>query len=276
LTERAGQRPKKVIQTGKGGKLAMHVGVVLRLVPDISEEIEIDDAGTDISREWIGFKLNEFDDHALEEAVLFKDRFGAKVTAIALAGEGVDRMLQNALARGADEAVRVDHPLERIDSARTAAALLRAPLASLGVDLLVTGVQTIEDVFGQLAPSLAGLLGWPTVNAVVGVVPKDGSVHVQQEYSGGLSAILAVQLPAVLGIQTASQPPRYVSGTKLSQAMKRPVARVEASTSPTTGLRLSALRFPERTSHAEMIDGDASSVACRIIEIFAQRGLLEA
>jgi electron transfer flavoprotein beta subunit len=99
----------------------MHLAVILRLIPDLSEELEIDDSGTDIDRQWIGFKLNEFDDQALEEAVLLKERFGAKVTAIALAAEGSDRILQTAVARGADEALRIDHDEERVDSAAKAA-----------------------------------------------------------------------------------------------------------------------------------------------------------
>ena len=44
----------------------MHIAVVLRIVPDLSEDFDISEDGTDIDREWVGLKLNEFDDHALE------------------------------------------------------------------------------------------------------------------------------------------------------------------------------------------------------------------
>ena len=66
----------------------MHIAVVMRLVPDIAEELEVAESGLDIDREWIGMKLNEFDDHALEEAVLLKESAGASVTALALDGRG--------------------------------------------------------------------------------------------------------------------------------------------------------------------------------------------
>jgi electron transfer flavoprotein beta subunit len=52
----------------------MHVMVALRLVPDTAEEFELAADKKDIDRQWIGFKLNEFDDHALEEAVLLKEK----------------------------------------------------------------------------------------------------------------------------------------------------------------------------------------------------------
>jgi electron transfer flavoprotein beta subunit len=251
----------------------MHLAVILRLIPDLSEELEIDDSGTDIDREWIGFKLNEFDDQALEEAVLLKERFGAKVTAIALAAEGSDRILQTAVARGADEALRIDHDEERVDSAVKAASLLAGAFAEIGATLVLTGVQTPEDVFGQLAPTLAGRLGWPTVNAVSSVSVQDGKIVVRQEYSGGLSALLQVSGPAVLGIQAASQPPRYVSGTKLRQAQSTPIRSIRTDAAAASGAKISSLSIPERSSHAEMLAGDARSVAARVLDILRERGL---
>ena len=80
----------------------MQVAVVLRLAPELSGELEIADDGKEIDREWVGMRLNEFDDHALEEAILLKEADGANVIALALAGEGVDRMLQSVMAQGAD------------------------------------------------------------------------------------------------------------------------------------------------------------------------------
>jgi electron transfer flavoprotein beta subunit len=251
----------------------MHLAVILRLIPDLSEELEIDDSGTDIDREWIGFKLNEFDDQALEEAVLLKERFGARVTAMALTAEGSDRILQTAVARGADEALRIDHDEERVDSATKAASLLAGALAEIGATLVLTGVQTPEDVFGQLAPTLAGRLGWPTVNAVSSVSMQDGKVVVRQEYSGGLSALLQVSGPAVLGIQAASQPPRYVSGTKLRQAQSTPIRSIRAGAAAASAAKIASLDVPERSSHAEMLSGDANSVAARVLNILRERGL---
>lgn len=254
----------------------MHLAVILRLIPDLSEEFEIDDSGTDIDREWIGFKLNEFDDQALEEAVLLKERFGAKVTAVALAAEGSDRVLQTAVARGADEALRIDHMEERIDSATKAASLLAGPLTEIGATLVLTGVQTPEDIFGQLAPTLAGQLGWPTVNAVSNISVREEKIVVQQEYSGGFSALLQVSGPAVFGVQAASQPPRYVSGTKLRQAQSTPIRSIDAGPAAASAAKISSLRIPDRGSHAEMLSGDADSVAARVLNILKERGLVGA
>jgi electron transfer flavoprotein beta subunit len=254
----------------------MQIVVILRLIPDMSEDIEINESGSDIDREWIGFKLNEFDDHALEEAVLLKERFGGKVTAVALAAEGVDKMLQSASARGADEVIRIDHDLPPTRDPRIVAPALTSLLDELRPDLILTGVQTSEDVFGQLGPMLAGALSIPSVNAVSGVSRSDGKTVVQQEYSGGLSAFFEIDGPAVLGIQAASSPPRYVSGTKLRQAMSTPIRSVRTAAASGAAPSSLSLSVPVRSSHAEMLTGDAETIATAVVKLLRDRGLVEA
>lgn len=254
----------------------MHVAVVLRLIPDLIEELELDASGKDIDREWIGVKLNEFDDHALEEAVLLKERSGAKVTVIALAGEGIDRQLQTAVARGADAAIRVEHALESANDSRGAAQVLAGVVKALGADIVLTGIQTPEDIFGQLAPYLAGVLDWPTVNAVSGVSVDSGAVLIKQEYSGGRSATLKLQGPGVLGIQSASQPPRYVSGTKLRQASATPIETAAGDIAVAPKAQIDELSVPERGEGAAMISGNADAVAAKIADLLSERGLIGA
>ena len=56
----------------------MHIAVLIRLVPDLSEEIEFSEDETGVDREYIDLILNEFDQHALEEAIILKERTGQK------------------------------------------------------------------------------------------------------------------------------------------------------------------------------------------------------
>ena len=255
----------------------MHIAVILRIVPDLSEDLDIADSGTDIDREWVGLKQNEFDDHALEEAVLIKEASGVRVTAVALAGDGTERQLQTAIARGADDALLIGHDIVGPISSRMAAHLLAQAIPELGATVVMTGVQTSEDVYGQLAPFLAGALKWPTLNAVHGVAVSGGDLLVTQEYSGGHSAQFAVSGPVVLGVQTASKPLRYVSGSKLRQASGVTISKAQADL-PATVIRAEtdALERPERGSSAEMIAGDAKAVAKKIVSVLAERGLLGA
>ena len=145
----------------------MNIAVALRLMPNIGDELEVDDSGADIDRDLVEMVVNEFDEQALEEAVLIKEATGATVTAIALEGDGADQALRVAYARGADRVVSVDAgEIEPYDTRAVALAFAQA-VRELSPDLVLTGVQTPYDVFGQTAPYLAAELGWPQVSVVV-------------------------------------------------------------------------------------------------------------
>jgi electron transfer flavoprotein beta subunit len=254
----------------------VHIAAVLRLVPDLSADIEIADGGKDVDREWVDLKLNEFDDQALEEAILLKEGTGAKVTALALDGEGVDRMLQTALARGADQALKISHDLAGVISSRAAAPLLAAAARQIGVDLIVTGVQAPDDLLGQLAPYLGSELHWPHLSAVSSIRTDADTIVVQQEFGGSVAGTLRVRLPAVVGVQTASQPIRYVSGTKLRQATALSIPSI--STDAEAGdprAEVAALTLPDRNGGATMLEGDAKAVADQLARLLIDRKLVK-
>ena len=51
----------------------MNIAVPIKLVPDVVEELEINDDGNDLERDYVSYKINEFCDHALEEALQLKE-----------------------------------------------------------------------------------------------------------------------------------------------------------------------------------------------------------
>jgi electron transfer flavoprotein beta subunit len=254
----------------------MHIAVAVRLMPNTGDELDVDPSGTDIDRELVEMVINEFDDQALEEAVLLKEATGATVTAVGLRADGIDEALRVAFARGADRLVLVDAgEIDPYDS-RTAALAFAQAFRQLGPDLALVGVQTPYDMFGQSAPVLAAELGWPQASVVVGVTLVNGTVRVSQEYAGGRVAVLGLGLPAIVGVQSASSPPRYVSMGRLRQAMTEAHAEtLEVSVVPASSAsRLIALARPEPQVGATMLEGDAAQVAEQLVAVFRERGVV--
>jgi electron transfer flavoprotein beta subunit len=254
----------------------MNIAVAIRLMPKAGDELEVDSSGTDIDREYVDMTICDFDDQAVEEAVLIKEATGATVTAIGLRADGIEEALKVAYARGADRLVVVDAgDLDPYD-ARGAAQAFAAALRELAPDLVLTGVQTPYDVFGQTAPVLGVELGWPQASVVVGVTVQEGTARVVQEYAGGRLGVLGLQLPAVVGLQSASAPPRYVSMARLRSAM------TEASLQTVTvnldaaadAPRVTALARPAPQAHATMLTGDAEELAEQIVSVLRERGAL--
>jgi electron transfer flavoprotein beta subunit len=85
----------------------MRIAVLLKQVPDIVEELEIAPDGKDLARDDLKYRLNEFDDYALEEALQLKSVAGTEVVALALDGEEADLILYTALAKGADRVLKI-------------------------------------------------------------------------------------------------------------------------------------------------------------------------
>lgn len=251
----------------------MRIVVPIKQVPDLVEELELAPDGTDIDREFLKFVLNEFDDQALEEALLLKEQAGGEVVVVGFDEPEVDLALHTALAKGADRAVKLTGAGEGWISSHARAAALAAWLEGEQCDVVLTGVQAADDLDGQLAPLLAARLGVPHVSVVIGVEVTDGTARVTQDLSGGKTAVLDVRLPAVLGVQAAAQPPRYASIGAVRQAMKEGQIEEAAATAAETAGLIVRLAAPEKAGHAEMLAGSADDVAGRIVELIRERGL---
>jgi electron transfer flavoprotein beta subunit len=258
----------------------MRIVVPLKAVPDLVEEIEPSEDGTDIDREYLKFVLNEWDGQALEEALLIKDAGDAEVVAVALADDpDIDQALYTALAKGADAAVKLTRPADAATPAytRARAAAFAAYLRENPADLVISGVQAPDDLDGQLPPALAAHLGQPHASVVVSVEPAGDKVRVRQEFSGGRAADLEMALPAVVGLQAARQTPRYAPVTKVRQAMQAG-GLTETAVEPIGGehgLAVRLMHVPESTSHAEMLSGEPEEVADKIIELLRGRALIK-
>ena len=165
-----------------------------------------------------------------------------------------------------DEGVN-NHALARVTA---------STLKEIQPDLILTGVQAHDDLDGSVGPLLAEFLGMPYVGYVSGVTVSDGKAIVRKEYPGGLIADMKVKLPAVLGIQAAEEPPRYVAVSKVRQAMKG--ASIEekdiAELDPSGAVEVERMYQPEVGERATMIGGDEEEVAEKLVEIFKEIGVV--
>jgi electron transfer flavoprotein beta subunit len=253
----------------------MNIIVPIKMVPDLVEELSIDPSGAALDTAWMRLILNEFDDHAIEQAILLKERVGGQVTVIAPDAPDVDDALFTAAAKGADRLIKLTGNTESLNShaiARAMATIVKAEIP----DLILTGVQAHNDLDGQVGPLLAEYLSLPYVGYVSGVKVENKIATVTKEYPGGLLGEFLVELPAVLGIQASDEPPRYVAFSKVRQAMQ--TAHIEeqdiGELDLNGSLDVTRMFQPEVGERAEMLAGDADEVATRLIEIMQEHDVL--
>ena len=208
----------------------MNLFVLLKAIPDTVEELSVGADEKSLDAEWLRFKLGDSDEHALEQGLLMKERHGGKLTVIALEAPEMDDALFMALAKGADRVVKLAGDfasVQGISAAGLFASWLRSEGESLPPDtLILTQSQASDDLGGEIAPFLADMLELPYMSVVTSVQPEGGRVTVVKEFSGGLRGEFSLSMPAVLGIQSAEKPPRYVPIAKV-RAVKK-AAQIEA------------------------------------------------
>lgn len=253
----------------------MKIIVLAKLVPDLVEELEIDDSGTALDMTWLRLIINEFDDHAIEQAILLKERTPADVTIVAPDIEGVDDILFTAAAKGADRLIKMTGDYESGVNNHALARELSNVIRDLEPDLILAGVEANEDLDGSIGPLIAGYLDLPYIGYVANVELDNGQVKATKEYPGGLSAVMEVTLPAVLGIQVAEEPPRYVAVSKVRQSMKTAtIEEIEAGEFDLAGSPIIDRMYqPEVGEGAEILEGDLDDVAAKLIDIFDDLGV---
>jgi len=256
----------------------MKIAVLIKQVPDLVEGLEIDAGGKALDQDSLRYIISEADDHALEQALLIRERTGASVDVFTLdVGEARDS-LTTALAKGAERVTLLAAGLEAAPGSHALAELFAGVLRPLNFDLIVTGVRAIDDLDGSLGGLLAGLLELPYVGLIrkVETGPGGETVIVQKEFPGGFITELEVKLPAVLGIQSAEQPPRYVPVSRLRQVMKTAKIGEQAVEAPQAQpIAIERLFKPEEGAGASMLEGTPEELAKQIAGLLAERHLLK-
>ena len=253
----------------------MKILVFIKLVPDLVEELSIDSNGIALDTAWLRMIINEFDDHALEQAILLKESTNSEVIVIAPDFDGVDEVLFTASAKGADQVIKLTGEFSNANNHALARAITPF-LNDIQPDLILTGVQANNDIDGSFGPILAACLNQPFIGYVSGTSVEDNTAKVRKEYPGGIIAEMSVSLPAVLGIQAAEQPPRYVAVSKVRQVMKTAsISEHHLETFDNSGSPVINRMFqPETSSHAEMIEGNPDDIASKLVSILSDKGIL--
>jgi electron transfer flavoprotein beta subunit len=257
----------------------MNIIACVKRVPSTQEvDLVIDESKKDVQKDNLVYVINEWDNYAIEEAVLLKEKLGGMVTAITIGVEDDEEVLRRCLAMGADKAIRIDQGDHDLDSF-VISRILAAVIKGLEYDLVLTGVQADDDNNSMVGIMLAEHLGLAHAAVVNSVEPEGDTATIMTELEGGITEISQIQFPALLSIQTGINEPRYVSIMGLRKAAKKELNVVSVDELGLTEDDLSRwtiieeVFLPPETEGAEIIAGDPSTVAEEILRILKEKGV---
>jgi electron transfer flavoprotein beta subunit len=247
----------------------LKIGVCVKQVPAKDAPLAIDAGGAWIRESDIGFETNEPDGFALEEALRLKEKHQGEVVAISMGPERAKQTIKEALAKGADRGIHIAddqfYKLDPLGSARSLAAAIKDE----NFDLLLTGLQSDDQGFGQTGVLLAELLGRPHATIIMQIEVADGRMKLKRELEAGWFQWVELPLPAVLSIQSGINRPRYATLKGIVTAKKKEIATVARASlgvtdSPTQ--HVERIYVPQKTKKTEFITGQPNEIAAKLIE----------
>ncbi len=185
--------------------------------------------------------------------------------------EEAGQVLRTCLAMGADRAIHLRCERDDLADPFAVAAALSVAVRRSEAQIVTAGLLSEDSGHGQVGGLVAGLLGWAWASAVTAIRPEAGRLVVERELDGGRAAVVALELPAVVAVQTGVNTPRYASLRGIMAARRKPIEslefgslREESGAAPGSFRRF-LLERPERAQTAELLTGSADEMAAELV-----------
>ncbi len=266
--------------------MPVNVVVLVKPVPLREQDITIREDGSGINLEELKYGINEWDNYALEEGLLIKEKFGGKVFAVTLSSKQRDPefLLRECYAKGVDSAILIHcEESEEFDPYLTAKVIYEV-VKDLEYDLILCGVQAFDDNYTLTGAFLAELLNLPHASIItkLELLPDKKIAVVRRELEAGVEEEVEVDLPALFTVQTGINQPRYASLLKLRSALKKEIRVLglndlgmeEKAVLDERKMVVRRMYRPIVKKETNFLEGSAEEVSRKLIEILREKGVL--
>ena len=248
----------------------MKVFVCLKQVPDTETKIKILPDQSGIDPAGIKWVMNPYDEHAVEEAVKFKEKnAGAQVWAVTCGPKTrAVESLRTALAMGADEAIVINGP-ENLDALSTAKALSQVISSEGGAHLVLTGKLSIDLNQSSVPQMVAEFLSIPHTSVVSKIESTAENTTVERDVEGGAKEVVQMMNPCLVAANKGLNMPRYASLPGIMKAKKKVIKEIEFSSlgiAPTEQkVKYSGYTLPPEKPSVKLLTGDAAAQVSQLV-----------
>ena len=244
----------------------MKIAVCIKQVVTREWQLRVNDSKSWIRDQDASFELNEPDAYALEEALRLKEKHGGEVVVCSAGPARATQVLREALARGADRAIHVESDTLASADAFVIADALAAAVRDEKFDLVLTGLQSDDQGFGQVGVVLAEKLGMPHATIIMEVQVTDSTMRVKRELEGGWFQWMTLPLPALLTIQSGINQLRYATLKGIMAAKKKEIRKVAPAGTAAPAQKIISVYFPEKGKKTQMLPGGPAEAAKALVQ----------
>ena len=252
----------------------MKILVCIKQVPDMESKFKVNGAGNWYEDTDLAWRMNEYDEYAVEEAVQLKEQVtDSDVTVLCIGRQKVQETMKKALAMGCDRGVHVEDDNSHLKDPFTIASIIAEFAKDKGFDLIFTGMQSQDRGSAQVGVLVAELLGLPSITTVVDFTYSDGQITAKRELEGGVRALVKAKSPALVTCQLGLNTPRYPTLPNIMKAKKKELLSVPVEELLKVEARqeTATLSFPEKKGGGLILEGDASDLADQLIKILKEK-----
>jgi electron transfer flavoprotein beta subunit len=244
------------------------------------EELRIVQDGKAVDLSKLPFKVNDWDNYGVEEAVRMVEKSGGSVTAISIGDAESDEVLRRSIAMGAKDGFLLETDQVFHDPS------LRATLAAgflakenVPFDVILTGVQSEDDQFASVGGILAAKLRLPYASMIIGIDAVEAdSLIARRELEGGLQEQIRIKVPCLLSLQSGINEPRYVSimGVRKASKVERKFFKAKEYLGD-AGSMIEIVRwtYPPKKEGAVILSGDLDEACKGLLAILKEKGVYQ-
>jgi electron transfer flavoprotein beta subunit len=255
------------------------IGVCIKQVPPSDSRITIANAAEVDASVYSKLGINPYDEFALEEAVRLKDQGMADSVIVFTfdSRKDADKQIRMALAKGADEAVKIsDDAVAKADCLGIARALAAA-VQKEGVEMVFCGKQAIDGDNAQVPGMLAELLGWAQATSISKLELDGRDFKAWREIGGGSKGIISGSVPVVFSCDKGLNEPRFVKLKERMAAKKKPLRTVgladlglDASQIGTATIEETNWGLPPQRASCKFIEGEPKAAVGELIQLLRE------
>lgn len=251
----------------------MNILVCIKQVPDMESKFKVNGEGNWYDSADLAWRMNEYDEYAVEQAVQLKEKTGADLTVLCIGPDRVKETMKKALAMGCDRGVHVADDASFKKDPFSIASIIAEFAKPKNFDLIFTGMQSQDRGSAQVGVLAAEMLGLPSVTTIVGFSFDNTTISVKRELEGGVKAKVTVPVPALVTCQLGLNTPRYPTLPNIMKAKKKELLSLPvADLLKAQGLQeTTLLYFPEKKGGGLVLEGDVGDLADKLIKILKEK-----
>ena len=253
----------------------MKLLVCIKQVPDMESRFKPDAKGTWYSETDLAWRMNEYDEYAVEEAVKLREAQGegCELVVLSIGPDRVGEAIKKALAMGADRAVHIQDNNPADKDPWQIASIIANHAKDQGYDIIFTGMQSQDRGSAQVGVLVSELLGYSCATTLIGFSYADGTVTVKRELEGGLKGVARLKTPAVVTCQLGLNIPRYPTLPNIMKAKKKEISAIAVADLLREEPLATTASFhpPAKKGGGIVLEGDVGTLVDQLIGILKEK-----